>query len=398
MLKLTPRSLTETLGSGLTRKQRSLIIIVIILLCYVALGGLINSILLHLSFIDGLYFTLVTIETIGFGDIVPKSTGAKVWTCVYASVGIVYLAVAVRMCRDTVLEWLEVGYRKRVESMRRKRREMKRRRDVGARWRQQVEGRLRQKGEPVWFTEDSDSMGKWDWMKIWTLGESCRKWAMRRGGRSHLHLHQGLGGMHLNLDALTLPELEATAMAVGVPLDELLPLNYMMSRQRRKRRATRNSADGSRKSDVENEVGIEEGMACRGLNHPDMNKLTYARMGKMISMLGRLALSVHASAAPDGTMPKDDNLSIQPCDTIPPPTVTAVTGASGNGEVSTQNYGSFRKGMEKEERRAFMARLIVALSLFVLFWVVSLCFSSLRDTNGLTFNAHFPRLVLRYSV
>lgn len=73
-------------GSGLTRKQRSLMIVIIILLCYIALGGLVNGLLIHLSFIDGLYFTICIIETIGFGDIVPVSTGARIWVGVYAYV------------------------------------------------------------------------------------------------------------------------------------------------------------------------------------------------------------------------------------------------------------------------------------------------------------------------
>jgi len=52
-------------GSGLTHKQRSLVIIVIILLCYIAMGALIMVYLLKLSFIDALYLTVVSIETIG---------------------------------------------------------------------------------------------------------------------------------------------------------------------------------------------------------------------------------------------------------------------------------------------------------------------------------------------
>lgn len=52
-------------GSGLTRTQRSLVIVIITLLCFLALGGLINSILLGISFLDALYFSVTTIETIG---------------------------------------------------------------------------------------------------------------------------------------------------------------------------------------------------------------------------------------------------------------------------------------------------------------------------------------------
>lgn len=91
----------------MTRKQRSLVIIVIVLLCYIAFGALINSFLIvseivvysfhhlnslqHLDFIDALYYTIVSIETVGFGDIVPLSTGARIFTCAYVAFGIVNL-------------------------------------------------------------------------------------------------------------------------------------------------------------------------------------------------------------------------------------------------------------------------------------------------------------------
>ena len=41
---------------------------------YIAFGALINSILLHQSFINGLYFSVVSIETIGLPD-VPVACG-----------------------------------------------------------------------------------------------------------------------------------------------------------------------------------------------------------------------------------------------------------------------------------------------------------------------------------
>ena len=63
--------------------QRSLVIIVMILLCWITLGGLVFSLLMQLSFIDGLYFTVVSIETIGFGDIHPTSTASRVFGVIY---------------------------------------------------------------------------------------------------------------------------------------------------------------------------------------------------------------------------------------------------------------------------------------------------------------------------
>ena len=53
-------------GSGLTHRQRSLVIIVIILLAYMSLGSGVISVMLKITFIDALYFSTVSIETIGW--------------------------------------------------------------------------------------------------------------------------------------------------------------------------------------------------------------------------------------------------------------------------------------------------------------------------------------------
>ena len=55
----------RSLGSGLTRKQRSLVISLRLLMCYIAFGALVETYLMDLTFLNALYFTVVTIETIG---------------------------------------------------------------------------------------------------------------------------------------------------------------------------------------------------------------------------------------------------------------------------------------------------------------------------------------------
>jgi hypothetical protein len=71
-------------GSGVTRKQRSLVIITIIFLTYIGMGALISSLMMSLSFVNGLFFTIVTTLTIGFGDIVPVTAAQRVVVCLYA--------------------------------------------------------------------------------------------------------------------------------------------------------------------------------------------------------------------------------------------------------------------------------------------------------------------------
>ncbi|KAJ7753828.1 hypothetical protein B0H16DRAFT_1544072 [Mycena metata] len=171
----------------LTRRQRSLAILVILLLCYIALGALIHSILMGLNFIDAMYFTLVSIETIGFGDIHPDTTGGRLFTCIYAAFGIVTIA-------------LTVGYRKRVQAVRQRRRLGRWKRRVSNRWREAVEWRLREttRGLAGKFLDFVDSLIPWPTgdHKSFSYGSG---FMMGHGLGYGNHPH----GMHLNLEALS---------------------------------------------------------------------------------------------------------------------------------------------------------------------------------------------------
>jgi len=124
----------RSIGSGLTRRQRSLVIIIMILFCYICFGALVISLLLKLSFINSIYFTLTSIETIGFGDIVPKTTGARVFVCIYVTFGVLTIGVAIGMIRETVLEAMEVAYRRRTRKVMERWKDSRKRRRVVAQW------------------------------------------------------------------------------------------------------------------------------------------------------------------------------------------------------------------------------------------------------------------------
>ncbi|KAF9982824.1 hypothetical protein BGZ65_002460 [Modicella reniformis] len=92
------------LGSGVTHKQRILIAEAMALCFYLAIGALIFIYLEQWTFLDALFFVMVTITTIGFGDHAPQSTGGRVFVIFYAAGGIVLLTLVVNSIRYVILE------------------------------------------------------------------------------------------------------------------------------------------------------------------------------------------------------------------------------------------------------------------------------------------------------
>jgi potassium channel subfamily K len=211
-------------GSGLTRKQRSLVIIDIIFLSYTALGALLSSLMMHLTFIDGLYFTIVTNLTIGFGDITPNSPVERGVTCLHAAFGIVILGSAVRLIGETVIESLEIGYRLRVREYRRRRRERQKWVRECARWRDACETRLSAKGVPVWVPAGPHGI---EGLPVETGHEhpvvTLSSPRLPVGGNvPPPHVPPLKAGMLLNVAALDGAELEDAARAANVPLAHFL--------------------------------------------------------------------------------------------------------------------------------------------------------------------------------
>ncbi|KAJ4466998.1 hypothetical protein J3R30DRAFT_3579783 [Lentinula aciculospora] len=379
-------------GSGLTRKQRSLVIMVIILLVYVAFGALIQTILLELNFIDALYFTICSIEAIGFGDIPPVTTGSKVFICFYAIFGIINLALAVSLTRETVLEALEVGYRKRVHAARVKRKTLRWRKRVAHRWREAVEWRLREKGYPIWVMDSSQNAGVSGFIRHWVLlfvDKTFPQWTWRSKWK-------GLGavahpkGMHLNLEALEGLALESAAMEAGVPLSELLPPGFA---KRWAERHDLTSDEETRSISVSSTTSASTPLSRRNSDsnsipsrlNPWMTRLknaqkdykqdtdtiplTYARLGRMVAMLGGFALAVNK---PGALKRSARGASSQPTKANPAnggPSLTTSSSIKEQRSIS-QQYDAYRIAMEREEVKAFYARLTVVWTLFLVFWLV----------------------------
>ncbi|KAG8982771.1 hypothetical protein FRB90_006562 [Tulasnella sp. 427] len=144
-------------GSGLTRKQRSLVIMVMIMLCYVALGSLVFAELIGLTFQDGLYYTVVSIETIGFGDITPTNTASIVFCIFYSTIGIINIGLVVNTTRETIIEAFENAYRKRAAEIARRRHENKVMRVQQRERRVALEKELHEAGLPVYVRVPIDS-------------------------------------------------------------------------------------------------------------------------------------------------------------------------------------------------------------------------------------------------
>jgi hypothetical protein len=183
-------------------------------LTYIAIGALISSFSMSLTFVNGLFFTIVTTLTVGFGDIVPVTPSQRVIVCLYAVLGIIVLGAAVRLTSEAVLEGLQVGYRRRLGEFKTRRRERKQERELVRRWRAAVEDRLVKRGLDVW-TPDKPSASPSSSTSTYTH-TNVRPSTLRRGSA---FVSQA---MYLNTEALPPDVLEEAALEAGVPPEKFI--------------------------------------------------------------------------------------------------------------------------------------------------------------------------------
>jgi Ion channel len=166
--------------------------------------------MMTLTFLDGLFFAIVTTLTIGFGDIVPKTAAQRIVVCFYAAFGIVILGAAVRLTSEAILEGLEVGYRRRLREYRKRRHERKHERQQVRRWRVAVEERLVERGIDVW-TPDKPAPG------LSPLSPLDTRPTLHRRGTFGIQQ-----AMYLNTEALPPDVLESAAQEAGVPAEKFI--------------------------------------------------------------------------------------------------------------------------------------------------------------------------------
>lgn len=362
----------KTSGSGLTRKQRTLMIILIILFTYIAFGSLVNSFLLSLSFINALYFTVTTIETIGFGDIVPNSLGSRVFICFYAAFGIVNLAVVVGMVQETVREGLEVGYLRRLHDIQERRRASRRRRNAEKRWRSAIIWRLREKGATVWVRKHRSTSNSL-WAKVKSRFFSATEKIPHPLDHSR--------GKRLNLEALAHPELKAAAMEAGVPLETLLPPQFYEAQMQ-------NDNDDDNTDDVEiastyPALSVPHSVYGMNVRRGAHRMLTHQRLGAMAALLTRFAIEVSLEhegpvLQPVGGVKSSEDTASNNKGGLNSGADSSVGGEYNAGSSTTFETTSssddinvnFDSMVANKEKYVLLMRSCFAWTLFVVFWLV----------------------------
>ncbi|KAI0263046.1 hypothetical protein BC834DRAFT_888846 [Gloeopeniophorella convolvens] len=336
-------------GSGITRKQRSLVIITIIFLTYVALGALISSLMMSLTFLNGLFFTIATTLTIGFGDIVPVTAAQRSVVCLYSAFGIVILGAAVRLISEAVIEGLEIGYRQRVRAFRRRRDERKHEHEQTQRWRAVIERRLTERGLDTWTPDD-------------TALPPVRP-TLRRGGSNF-----AAQAMHLNTEALPPESLKEAAQEAGVSLDKFVgrkfgrrirqhhhphhPHQQDQLDSQSESQQQKGPAQGRGSVPLENAWTIDDGAAQMQDAPPKTHRWNAAWWARTYGVLRK---AKEGEVVPDG---KEDRC----------------------GEGLAAAYTDTLQALEKDERRSLYIKLGLAWTLFFTFWTIgSLIFSQTEN-------------------
>ncbi|KXN69390.1 voltage-gated potassium channel [Conidiobolus coronatus NRRL 28638] len=100
--------------SGVTKNQRTLIFMIIAANIWTFIGALAFSYFEDWTFSTGIYFSIVTITTIGFGDKRIKSNSTRGFNIFYACVGIALFGTIVAFIRKVVLEYFEAKYQANI--------------------------------------------------------------------------------------------------------------------------------------------------------------------------------------------------------------------------------------------------------------------------------------------
>ena len=300
------------------------------------------------------HFTYL-LSTLGFGDIRPTSTGSQIFVSFYISGGTLNLTLAVALSREALLEGVAAGFRERVKKLRAQQRS----RRIQERWEAAVKWRLQSKNLPLWKVDDRVSEFRHDsrhhlnhwWTSVKQVFSLRRKRLSRMGEGLPCYASNG---KHLNLDALTIAQLEAAALEAGAPLADILP------------------------SRLETPIDDAEG----NVDVQPQPLLTHMQIGGMVSLLGQFAVAFTHSHVNDITQTTTNQDDTQ--DSLDDRPGRERLGVPFTRTLTVQDEESFLEVLKAEERSAFIVRLSIAWLLFIVFWVVCttsacLCRSEITD-------------------
>ncbi|CAE6447531.1 unnamed protein product [Rhizoctonia solani] len=321
-------------GSGLTRKQRLLVIIVMVLLCYIALGAMCYSFIMDLSFQNGLYFTVVSIETVGFGDIILTTTLGRVFSIFYNTFGIINLGLAVSTTRETIIESFENSYRKRHAE----REKLKQSRDqIRA-----AEQLLRRMGQPIYVPlphslDPTDKIIR----ENTQIGERTLTWT----SMAESMVHGGNGGGSSFLPGGRRKHTHGSK-------DHLVLNVWALSKEQRTVLFGEQGVTGTGISaNATIGVGVATNIGAAALTGAAFHELP-----------------VQEDHTPDRPGPS----SVQSFDPDPMTLIErfhAELGGSGH-EEDNADYMELKERLESEEKKEFAFKLGVAWSLFIAFWLI----------------------------
>ncbi|KAI9591888.1 hypothetical protein BDF19DRAFT_425871 [Syncephalis fuscata] len=114
-------------GSGLSHKERLFINTIVATVLWWALGSMVFMYLENWPYLSSLFFGLVTMSTVGFGNLAPTSVGSKIVCIIFAFMGVALLGMLINSFATMVLDNIRRETETRITEMRRRRYERRQR-------------------------------------------------------------------------------------------------------------------------------------------------------------------------------------------------------------------------------------------------------------------------------
>lgn len=267
-------------------------------------------------------------------------------------------------------------------------------RRVARRWNAAIEWRLRRAGLPLWVPNDGKEDHEhetWHQTRQW-MRERFWPWWSKEKSRYTKYLyghavgHAHPRGMHLNLESLSLAQLQAAAMEAGVPLYMLLPEGFRAREQssRTAEKIPSNIGQYSNSCDVTDGCSVDgvkgkqraEGRRKHRFRAPQIPEgsmampLTYTHLGKMIMMLGNFAVAVNGESFIKVPKPGSAAAKVKQNKRLLATSKTDDHSNMVKRQSIAEQYESLRTAMADEERKAFWVRFWLVWLIFWVFWIV----------------------------